>query len=458
MTQNTMSGPRQEVPLREKALSVLEASREAPSALCLRTAERDYTFADMAAAVRDLEKNFEAPEKGRPVLLTAEQDAGTIARIFLYLEKRQPFLLLSPKLTPGERRALCERADRISEPLPEDCAAVIFTSGTTGEPKPCVITRDALYANAVAVGARLKMARGDIWQLSLSPARIGGLGIVTRSLAYRSAVSAGARFDAASFMRVIDRDQVSIASVVPAMLADILEKSGDFSVPPRLRALLVGGTRCPERLWREAVSHSLPLIATYAMTETASTVALSDASPDPLGRLPLCRPLDGVQMRTEGAEILIKGEMVTPGYWGGEKLSSGWLRTGDFGKLDGQGRLIFAQRRSDLINTAGEKVMPSEVEAALEKIPGIKKALVFGVADEKWGQIVAAVMVPEVPGAVPGNEALTRAISGLLAAYKSPRLIYWSDSLLRTPGGKPQRDPKAYGGLAFERLHYSRLK
>ncbi|MFU0842772.1 MAG: AMP-binding domain-containing protein [Burkholderia sp.] len=439
-------------------LSIGAAAAEAPERAAVRTPQGDVTYRELAGFVKERIAQIERPAPGRPALFVAEADLGGIAGILAHLEARIPVMLLSPKLTAYERAEAKKAADAISEPLPEGTAAVIMTSGTTGRPKAAVISRASLAASARAVASALRMTPDDVFQLAITPSRVGGLGVVIRSLAVRGCVSLAPKFSAERFPDILARDGVTLASVVPAMLAEVLAKRPEWRAPGRLRALLVGGAACPMRIRGLAAERRIPIVTTYAMTETASSVALSDYDERFVPRADAGRAVPGAEIRIGAeSEIEVKGPMVTAGYWGrAAPIENGWLRTGDIGALDAEGRLRVFSRRSEMILTGGDNVFPGEVEAALEAVPGIRAALVTGLPDETWGAIVTALLVPEKEGAEIGDAALARAVSERLARFKAPRRIAWVKALPRTAAGKLCRSPKVLQGLSLRTLHYSR--
>ena len=439
-------------------LSISAAAAEAPARAAVRTPQGDVSYRELERLVKERIAQIERPPEGRPSLLVAEADLGGIADILAHLEARIPMLLLSPKLTAYERAEAKRAADGIAEPLPEGTAAVIMTSGTTGRPKAAVISRASLAASARAVAGALRMTADDVFQLAITPSRVGGLGVLIRTLAVRGCVSLAPKFSAERFPDILRRDGVTLASVVPAMLAEVLAKRPDWRDPSGLRALLVGGAACPMRIRGLAAERHIPVVTTYAMTETASSVALSDYEERFVPRADAGRAVAGTEIRIgEGGEIEVKGPMVTAGYWGRETpLGEGWLRTGDVGALDEEGRLSVFSRRSEMILTGGDNVFPGEVESALEAVPGIREALVVGLPDETWGAVVAALLVPEEGAAPIGDEALARALSARLARFKAPRRIAWVKALPRTAAGKLSRSADVLKGLSLRTLHYSR--
>lgn len=443
----------------DASLSIYDAAREHPEGVCLRTNKGDITFAEAAERAAKIFPTLTLPAPGRPYVMTARTDVHTMLVFYALLAAKVPMLLLSPKLTQSETEAYLRAAENIREPLPEDAAVVIFTSGTTGPSKPAVLSRRALAANALAVSKHIGMDENDVWLLSLSPARVGGLGILTRSLACRSGVALGGKYSAAGFVAELRDMQVTIASLVPAMLIDVLEHFPDWVPPECFRLLLVGGSACPVSLRRRALAARVPVVTTYAMTETASSVGMSPYEDRLTENFCGDRALEGVEFRLKpSGEVEVRGDMLMEGYWGRSRLAPGaWHATGDIGVMDAAGGLRIQARQSEVLITGGEKVYPTEVELALEEIEGISGALVAGIPDEKWGVIVGALLVAS-PGASPlPAEVVARGVRSRLAAYKCPRRIAWVQTLPKTREGKPRRQSDVFASLALETLHYTNL-
>ncbi len=443
----------------ERSLSIDEAARERPEGVCLRIAGHDITFAEAARGARSILNSLVLPPKGRPYVLRAANDVPTLLTFYALLQAGVPMLLLSPKLTEGEAASYLKAASAIKEPLTDEAAVVIFTSGTTGPSKPAVLSRRALAANALAVSRHIHMTEDDVWLLSLSAARVGGLGILTRSLACRSGVALGAKYSAQGFVSELADMRVTIASLVPAMLTDVLDHYPDWEPPKDFRLLLVGGSACPVRLRRAALAHRIPIVTTYAMTETASSVAMSPYEDCLTDNFAADRALTGAEIRlSEKNEVEVRGAMLMNGYWGREAISPGsWHRTGDIADMDADGGLRIKARQSEVLITGGEKVYPAEVELALSEIEGVEAALVAGIPDTKWGVIVGALLVAPEGAAPMKSEELARAVREKLASYKCPRRVAWVKDLPKTAEGKPLRKPVIFEGKQLETLHYTGL-
>ncbi|MCY3831797.1 MAG: o-succinylbenzoate--CoA ligase [Chloroflexi bacterium] len=337
----------------------------------------------------------------------------------------------------------------------EDDFAIIHTSGTSGRPKAAILTYGNIYQSAVASALRLGTIQSERWLCVLPLYHVGGLSIVTRSLLYGTAVEVmppGA-FDAREVNRILSDHPITLVSLAPTMLQRLLDvKTRRWN--PRLRLILLGGEAPAAELVERCIAEELPIAASYGLTETASQVAtampeLVYRKPSTVGkalRFTRTRIVDesgGALGAHEPGEILVKGGVVTRGYYGEPEatrraLLGGWLHTGDIGYRDEDGDLFVLQRRADLIVSGGENIYPAEVERVLRQHADVAQAIVFGLPDRKWGQCVAALLECRAGAQATPNE-ITDFARGQLASYKLPRQIAFVEALPRTASGKIQR-------------------
>ena len=378
-------------------------------------------------------------------------------------------LLLADAAQLDQARAAVEGSDArvvaIESELPEGGAAVegalsvdedavhslIYTSGTTGSPKGALLTHGNFYWSAVASGQNLGVDPTDRWLACMPLFHVGGLSILLRSAIYGTTAVVHDGFDEGRVNRALRHEGITVLSVVATMLRRMLDADGE-AYPPSMRAVLVGGGPVPAELLVRARDRGLPVLQTYGLTEAASQVATLSAG-DALrkvGSAGLALPATTLRIDVDGAaaepgevgEIFVAGPTVTPGYLGrpeatSEALRDGWLHTGDLGYLDDEGYLYVADRRDDLIVSGGENVYPAEVEAALMAHPAVVEAAVVGLPDDRWGQIVTAVVVSRAETTA---EELVEELRLQLAGYKLPRKIeFSSEALPRTASGKLQR-------------------
>jgi O-succinylbenzoic acid--CoA ligase len=422
------------------SLSIRAAAAEAGDAIALSCGGRAYSFAELAsrvaAEVRDVAHAY---GDARPYPLVATGELATVVTLLALLELRVPALLLHPRLTPAERDAILADAARRGSAVHPDAAAIIHTSGTTGTPRGAVLTRAALVASARASAANLGWEAEDCWLACMPLARVGGLSILTRCLAARRKVAL-AEFDVDGFPALVEAEGVTLASLVPTMLARVLDAHPQWTPPPRLRAVLVGGAAAPVRLLERAAARRVPVVVTYGLTETCSQVAATPyADRFAAAACGAGRPLQGAELRVVDGRIEVRGPMRMAGYWDGAPLvAAEWFDTGDLGAIDARGFLHVNARRGDLIVTGGENVYPAEVERELERCPGIVQALVFGLPDDTWGQTVAAALVVD-PAHGPSDGELAAWFGARLAPHKRPRRVCRVERLPQTAAGKPDR-------------------
>jgi O-succinylbenzoic acid--CoA ligase len=337
-----------------------------------------------------------------------------------------------------------------------DLHTIIYSSGTTGQPKGVMLTYGNHYFNAFASYQNFQAGPQDRWLAVLPLFHVGGLAIVLRGLFYGMPVVVHESFDPAAVNQAIDHEGISVISVVTNMLARMLDQRQDKAYPATLRSILIGGGPVPPPLLDRCARSGIPVVQTYGMTETASqAVTLSDQ--DALRKLGSAGlPLPGVELKispdneaageTPGetglaGEILLRGGNITPGYAGrpaetARAWRDGWFHTGDIGRVDEEGYLYVLDRRNDLIISGGENVYPAEVEATLLSHPQVEEAGVIGRSDAQWGQVVIA-FVKTRPGAALTEEALLAYCHERLARYKLPRKIYFvEESLPRNATGK----------------------
>lgn len=338
----------------------------------------------------------------------------------------------------------------VAPPLdPASPAAIILTSGTTGRPKGVVLSGTALNASADAWLAALPPATG--WLLALGLNHVAGLGIVWRAARSGVPLVVLPRPDPRAIAAALATDPApSHVSLVPTTLARILD-AADGPPPSTLRAVLLGGGPIPPELVTRAVAAGWPVVPTYGLSEAGSGVtALSTQEaalhPDSAGR-----PLPGVEVRiaepdTDGVgEILVASPARFTGYLGDPVATDAaftdghWLRTGDLGRLDGDGRLRVVDRRTDRIVRGGENVSPAEVEAVLRDHPDIADAAVVARRDATFGHVPVAAIVLRDGHVDPGDEDLARFCRARLAAFKVPAAFIRLDALPRTGSGKPRR-------------------
>ena len=310
--------------------------------------------------------------------------------------------------------------------------AIVPTSGSSGHPRGVVLTPGNVVAAVEASRRRLGNDAGDRWLLALPLFHVGGISVVWRSFAAGGSIELHAGFDAGAVVRSLKRGSVSVASLVPTMLHRILEiDPGPYE---GMKGVLLGGAPAGRDLVERGLTAGLPLLQTYGMTEACSQVATVEPGAERLSLGTAGRLLDGFVASFDDGEILLDGPAVSPGYVG-EPPRIGPYRTGDLGHIDDGGRLIVTGRKDDLILTGGENVHASAIEAVIVANSSVKHAVVVGVEDEEWGQVVVVVVETESIH-MSGIEV---AAANRLARHEIPKHWIQVDAIPLLPNGKPDR-------------------
>ncbi|WP_407271948.1 o-succinylbenzoate--CoA ligase [Radiobacillus sp. PE A8.2] len=350
--------------------------------------------------------------------------------------------------------ALSETNGRLQDELAlDDLFTIIYTSGTTGAPKGVTHTYGNHFWSAIASALNLGLSDRDKWLLVLPLFHVGGLSIVMKSVVYGMTAYIMGKFDEKTVHHAIMNQGVTMLSVVSVMLVELLDELGDDNYPESFRCMLLGGGPAPKPLLETAKVSRVPVFQTYGMTETSSQIVTLSPSYalDKLGSagkalLPAQIKIVGSDNKPAAAnevgEIIVKGPMVTNGYYENAQaneraLHEGWLSTGDLGYVDEEGFLYIMDRRKDLIISGGENIYPAEIESVLVGLKGIKEAGVVGKVDKRWGQVPVAFIVKK-EGHV-DRESIIDYCANYLAKYKVPKQIYFVDELPRNAAKKLQR-------------------
>lgn len=452
-------------------------ARRAPDRIALRTARESWSYAELDEVVSETARTLFRGEVDPGAAVSLEVHDPLATAVLLHAAHRLLAVAvpIRPRLTGAEadrmrtEAGVAERLRGMTLALPGgagpgagsgdvdfrrrpgDPALVCFTSGTSGAPRGVLLTHGNLYASARASATNLGVQPGDLWLACLPLHHVGGLSILTRSATYGTAVLLHDAFDPDAVNEAVDREGVTLLSLVPPMLERVLRARGGRPGPPTLRAALIGGGPCPEALLQEAASLSLRALPTYGLTETTSQVATLPPGEWPDGLATAGRPLPGIEVEVRDAqgralapgeegEIHVRGPTVMAGYLedrraGRDSLEAGWLRTGDIGAWDAEGRLVVLDRREDRIVAGGENVSPAEVERVLALHPAVADVCVVGVSSGAWGHEVAAAVALR-PGTDVTLEGLRAFAAGQLSGFKLPRRLRVLASLPRSASGK----------------------
>ena len=348
---------------------------------------------------------------------------------------------------------------------PDSVGIVLFTSGTTSQPKAVELTHNNLTSYVTGTVEFGSAEPTDAALICVPPYHIAGVSAALSNLYAGRKMVYLPIFDPEEWVRLIDAEQVTSATVVPTMLDRIVTvlEGGQHRLPS-LRNLAYGGSKVPLPLVRKALE-LLPhvgFVNAYGLTETSSTIAVltpddhrdAQAAADPavvrrLASVGQPVPSVEVQIRDEGGavlpagqtgELFVRGEQVSGRYTGiGSVLDAdGWFPTKDIATLDQGGYLFIGGRSDDTIIRGGENIAPAELEDVLVEHPHVRDVAVVGVDDPQWGQAIVAVVVPAV-GAEPDPEELREHVRKSLRGSRTPDRVVFRDELPTNATGKVLR-------------------
>lgn len=350
-------------------------------------------------------------------------------------------------------------------PEPDDAAVVLFTSGTTSRPKAVELSHNNLTSYVTGTVEFAAADPQDAALICVPPYHVAGV-VAALSNLYAGRKSVYLRkFDPTQWIRLINVESVTTATVVPTMLERIVsELQLHPTALPTLRNLAYGGSKVALPLVRKCLDllPDVGLVNAYGLTETSSTISVltpedhrmaygsaDDAVKKRLGSVG--RTVAGIEVVVRGddgralpagqtGELFVRGEQVSGKYAdiGSVLDSDGWFPTRDVAMLDADGYLFIVGRSDDTIIRGGENIAPAEIEDVLVEHPQVHAVAVVGAEDLEWGQIIVAVVVP-VPGTTPDPDELREYVRRSLRGSRTPDRIVFRQELPTTPTGKVLR-------------------
>jgi acyl-CoA synthetase (AMP-forming)/AMP-acid ligase II len=346
----------------------------------------------------------------------------------------------------------------------EEVAQIYYTSGTTGRPKGVLLSHKNVTSHALGTIAEIQLTDRDVW-IHVAPlfhladawatwaiTWVGGTHVLVRE------------FEPKAVLEAIEKEKVTLTNLIPTMLNLMVNhpEVGKYDYRS-LRVLLSGGAPIAPEVVRKIVeTFKCDYIQTYGMTETSPYLTLSILK-DHLKKLSYedqlrfksktGREFIGVELKVvnekgeevkrdekEVGEIIVKGDIVTKGYWKlpeetAKSIKNGWLHTGDMAVMDQEGYVTIVDRKKDMILTGGENVYSTEVENVLYMHPAILECAVVGIPDPKWGEAVKGVVVLKT-GQKAAAEEIIQFCKEKIAHYKAPKSIDFIETLPRTGSGK----------------------
>ena len=342
----------------------------------------------------------------------------------------------------------------------DDPHEIIFTSGTTGDPKGVVWSNGTVMFNALQQVIDFQLAPQHSCYVVIDLYYIGGRHDFTWAMLYQGGtvhVKPSSGFDAEQLIRYVAENRITHVLWVPTMLYEILRlpNLAEYDMSS-LRMIMCGGqpvsAATTERT--QAAFPQTDFIQVYGLTEGGGSVVFvppqyARTKPGSAGK-----PAMHAQIRVvdsegrdaaagENGEIFVRAPSVTAGYWDNAEmterlLEGGWLHTGDVGYFDEDGFLFISGRKGDMIISGAMNIFPAEIEDILRAHEAVADVAVIGLPDEKWGESVCAVIEP-MPGASIDEREIIAYCQERLASFKKPTSVRVVDEIPKTIGGKPKK-------------------
>jgi len=347
----------------------------------------------------------------------------------------------------GGEPALCAQ--------PDDIAYLIFTSGTTGAAKCCILGQREQRRVAFTMNAELCTGSADRALINMPMFHVGAMAIIAGLHARGGTVVLQPKFDPVEAVRLVCETRITVLHLAPVMLDALLDEVIDAQKVESLKTIIYSAAPMSLGILERALARipSAGFLNLYGQTEVIvsglprelHTVGGSDV----LGSVGF--PFPGFRVRIvsdDGAdlpvgqpgEIVVQSNSCFRGYWDDHAstlttLRDGWCHTGDIGRFDERGLLYLADRKKDVIITGGENVYSPEVEDAVSRVEGVAACAVIGTPDDKWGETVCAVVTVK-PGSSVTLETVQACVRARMAAYKVPRRLVIVDQLPILASGK----------------------
>lgn len=335
----------------------------------------------------------------------------------------------------------------------DDPQVILYTSGTTGYPKGAIQTHGNILFNSLNANLALDIVSTDLTLTGLPLFHTGGLHVMTTpTLHAGGSVVIQRAFDPGEALKLIHEKRVNTVFFVSTMWQfmwqhEDFEKT-DFS---SLRLAWTGGAPCPIPVIDAYQAKGVPFRQGYGLTEVGPDAMILPAEDavrkaGSIGKPPFHSALRVVNEEDfdvsvgEVGELIFRGPTVTPGYWNrpeetAEALKGGWFHTGDLGYMDEDGYVFLVDRKKDMFISGGENVYPVQIEKVIYEHPKVAEAAVFGVQDEKWGEVGHAVICPKA-GETLTQQEIIDFLEGKISRFKIPKSVSFMETLPRNPAGK----------------------
>ena len=456
------------------ALRGLSADEGGRVAILMRN-RLEYVEADLAIAragkvkvpinpkLSDDERTYVLSDSGADILITERSE---LARLLDNLAGT-PITVISADGGAGalDYESVLAAASDVEVPVspdPRRLSQLLYTSGTTGRPKGAMLLDECrVSATTMSLVEEFTVTPSD-GMVHAGPLSHGSASKLLTFFVRGGRNIVLPKFEPEVFVRAVQESGGTSSFVVPTMISMLIDYAATHPTGNAwgLRNLTYGGASISRPVLAAALGTLGPILTqVYGSCEAPHPVLALRHREGELGRadeaVPAGRPAMGVDVRVADneardampgedgritGELLVKGPNVMSGYWGkpeatAESIADGWYRTGDIVRVDTDGTYTLVDRAKDIVITGGLNVYPAEVERVLRQLPGVAEVSVVGLPDDKWGELVTAVIVP-APAATIGQDEVEQWCGDRLAGYKKPRRVVLVDDLPKGSTGK----------------------
>jgi malonyl-CoA/methylmalonyl-CoA synthetase len=427
--------------------------------LYLATLRAGYVFLPLNTAYQSAEIEYFVANAEPAVVVCSSKNFGWVSPIAFKAGAKAVFTLDDDRTgSLLERAAHCPDEHRAAVKAPDDLAAILYTSGTTGRSKGAMLSHDNLLSNAVVLKTYWGWKKGDVLIHALPIFHVHGLFVALHgALINGSKMIWVGKFDPK--LVVSKLPEATVFMGVPTLYVRLLAESTLTRQACRNMRLFISGSAPllieTFRAWQDRTGHTI--LERYGMSETAMLTSNPYAAKDGDRRGGTVGfPLPGVSVRVRGeggqdlpadeiGGIEVRGPNVFKGYWRmpektrEEFTADGWFRTGDVGLIDKKGYVTIVGRSKDLIISGGYNVYPAEIEGYINEMPGVAESAVVGVPHPDFGEVGVAVVTLKPGARLLGDEVIA-VLKARLANFKIPKRCFVVQELPRNTMGKVQKN------------------
>lgn len=417
--------------------------------LYLATLRAGYVFLPLNTAYQSGEMGYFITNAEPEVVVCTRRNFGWVGQIAFASGTRHVFTLDDDRTgSLLERAAAMPDTHAIAHRNADDLAAIVYTSGTTGRSKGAMLSHGNLLSNARVLKDYWRWQPGDVLLHALPIFHVHGLFVAIHgALLNGSPMLWFDKFEPRAVLQALPRATVFMG--VPTLYVRLLGEAGLTTDGVKHMRLFISGS-APLLIetftdWQRRTGHTI--LERYGMSETIMLTSNPYDGERRGGTVGF--PLPGVSLRVaEGGEaggIEVKGPGVFSGYWrmpektAEEFTADGFFKTGDVGRISGDGYVTIVGRSKDLIISGGYNVYPAEIEGVLNELPGVAESAVVGVPHPDFGEVGVAVLIAR-PGAAPDPQAVLSELKARLANFKIPKRCFVLEGLPRNSMGKVQKN------------------